>query len=106
MPEGGKMYVVDPEKAIAGFKAAEDMDADSYSLSKEIDRVDFDKFYRIMTAKTPDDISDISTEDILGMFAKIGIYAPYFEEKSDPIALVAQRLGETKTVRLGHRRIL
>lgn len=106
MLEGGKMYVVNPEKAIAGFKEATAMDANSYSLSKEIDRIDFDKFYRIMSAKTPDDISDIPTTDILGMFSKIDVYAPYFEEKANPLDIIARRFGETKTVLLGHRKIL
>lgn len=78
------MYVLNVKKAISSIEKEETHNLSSFTLPKNIDREEFMKFFRIMQAKTPDEIADIRTEEIIKMFENITLYMSYFVEKEHP----------------------
>jgi len=49
----------------------EDLDTEQVYLPETIDRDKFAKFERMLKAKTPDEISDISVEDLISMYSDL-----------------------------------
>lgn len=97
------MYVFNVPKAISYIEKEESLDTNSFSLKEGIDREEFVKFLRIMEAKTPDEISDIRTEDILKMFEQITTYMPYFTEWSYKEHAYASKLSNVPGINLTRR---
>lgn len=67
-------------------------------LSKE-DREagDFPTFFQIMQAKTPEELADISLEQVILLLQKIPKYSGYLETKANPMHSAVPRLREAKS---------
>lgn len=79
------MYQLNMEKLIQGIEREEPLSKDGIWLEKEIDKGDFILFLRIMKAREPKEISDISTEKIISLYDKSEDFAAYFADKPDVV---------------------
>lgn len=79
------MLVLNLEKAVKQIKQAKDVSEKEFpGLPDSVDADSFKKFYRIMCAVCPEDIEDISAEEILELWKNIPQYSKYFETGKTP----------------------
>lgn len=97
------MFLLNVEDAIAGFKAADDCKETIPYLEESVDREKFMLFLRIMKAKCPSDISDISVEEIISLYTHIADFSEYFREKPSYVSIYQNRIKNASTVLLGRR---
>lgn len=97
------MYVFNVKKAISSIEKEETHDLNSFTLPDGTDRDEFMKFSRIMQAKTPDEIADIRTEEIIKMFENITLYMSYFTEKVHPEYVFGKKLMTNTGINLVRR---
>lgn len=94
------MYVLDLENAVSMLKKTPDVSAQEFpGLSGKVDAEKFKKFYTVMCARTPEDIADITAEELLELWEHIPEYAVYFEEGKQPCSLDAVGAARSMTTR-------
>ena len=97
------MYLLNADKAIAGFRNAKGCEEGTLCLDESVDEEKFRIFLRIMKAKDPADILDISVEEIISLYEYVGDFSKYFREKTSLAERYAERLKDKRTVLLGRR---
>lgn len=98
------MYVLNLEKAIQMVKSSESVPLQGMVLPDEIDKDKFETFFRIMEASAPEDIEDISLEEIISMWNYLNEFVPLFEEKECLASMALRQLPSKHSVM--RRRIL
>ena len=97
------MYLLNADKAIAGFKTAKGCKEGTLCLDESVDEEKFKVFFRIMKAKDPEEILDISVEEIISLYEYVGDFSKYFHEKPSYAERYAERLKSKRTVLLGRK---
>lgn len=93
------MFYLDTDKAVAAVNDAESVGTGLFDgLPSDIDKDKFHMFYRIMTAETPEEIADISTEDVISLWEFVPRFSPYFEGKGNPLSNGFSILDNTKSI--------
>jgi len=100
------MHVLNAAKLLDGIKKFPSVDEDFATVTMEGEyRANFDIFYRIMTAKEPGDIDDISFDEVYKQFSLAPDYWKHFNfEAKDRINEIKYKLEEVRPV--VRRRIL
>lgn len=94
------MLVLNLGNAYEQFKQTMDVSEREFpGLASSVDTESFKKFYRIMCAKCPEDIKDISAEEILELWKLIPEYSKYFETGNKPCSAHLVREAHTLTKR-------
>jgi len=94
------MYILNTEKLLDGIKRLTSVDEHLATLKLEDeDQANFEIFYRIMTAKKPEDIGDISFEEVFLQFSLAPDYWKYFRfDAKDRAKSIKNMLQQTPSI--------
>lgn len=92
------MYQLNLGSAIQQVLDAKDLTISGYSIPDTVDAEKFQMFYRIMEAQSPDEIDDISIEDIISLWDNVQEFSSYFEEKRSLVSAIVCNLPNKKSI--------
>lgn len=95
------MYELNTRKLGNYLRKAENLApevSDFAGLPESVDKKSFELFYRVMCAKTPSEIEDISLEQVIALYALIPEYSEFFEAKENPLVNARENLLHAKSV--------
>ena len=101
------MYTLDLKNLVKTLEK-EEMETDPkfpFLTKEDREAGDFPLFYRIMEAKTPEEIQDISLDQIMNLLHKVPHYGSYLTKKLSPLSQAVPKLMSAES-HLPKRRVL
>lgn len=92
------MYQLNLKSAVQQVLDAKALNISDYSIPDTVDAEKFQMFYRIMEAQSPDEIDDISIEDVISLWANVQEFSSYFEEKRSLVSAIVRNLPNKKSI--------
>lgn len=92
------MYTLNLAGLVKDLEKVRDTDANEpFPFLREEDKKagDFPTFYRIMTACRPEEIEDITLEQVIALLVKLEKYSAYLEPRKNPLWYAEKALLDT-----------